>query len=1460
MKRLFIFAALVLAAAVSCTKEIAPVEKINVDVVPDNYVPVTLSAAFDAGTKVVIDDKKVLWEVGEEVAVFADGAGSPIKFSVVECAAGEKGVNAKIAGAVPEGTKTFTAVYPYQAALSIAEGVVSVDIPAEQTITEGRTYDSQAFPSVAYYADAESVPVFRNVMSLVTFNVGQTEGVSEVRIYYDGTVNCAGEIAVAVDKENAAPEIENKCEAPYVSVICVGGFEPGVTYTAAVAPAKSAGVSSISFLGNKAGMRQSANELVMERNKGKNLGDLTEKAVWSYFQISNAEELKDFLAVAKDLPKAWTATLSNDIDCSDVEIGTAESYAGVFDGQGCKLINWTSNAAPLFVTVTGTVKDFTIDASCKLNLPATMTGNIGFVACNNKGVVSGITNNADISGDVVIKGGYAAAIIGRCDATGLGHGITVADCVNNGNITINTTANTGATQYVGTIMGSMGANAANVIKDCTNNGNLTINCSGTNTKNFYIGGITGGTTNNSNNVNLINNGDVTLKCAGHEAALCLAGISSYTTGNITNCENNGNISFLSEGRLKATFVAGLAGYFADRTVSNSVNRGDVTISATAIGGRNNIGGLDAAHSYTVHSSKYHGVAAGLTIGGLVSATGYNNPTFEGCSNYGKVTLTLTDPMNNPGSHTAARPSMGGLVGDCAGPMTDCHNYGDVTVTFGTASFTATNAGYTPYVGGIVGSSYNFSGATSDGGTDWNAKNKFTLTNCTNSGNVTLVNYNTHTTNNAVGGICGWPQSENTSAVYIAKNCSNSGDISFVGNAKVRVGGIHGGTGRMDGCSNTGNISVESAQKESVAGSVAGFQSQTHTFSNCTAGGKVEAKSLVNGLGGLVGQIGNYAFTGMDGCSVNCELIGGPEGKTGLIIGSFNGTTKKIVLGSAEDPIEIAGSIDGTAVSEENVQTYFCGNTGMSLDNHTVYYSLNGKSHRHPACIAEAIYIGNSQSIYNSETWTVNLHQQYVIKLDAEGELVTLVLNKKGQLDGDAFNFFPVDKVPTGTFEIDATGVHADNTFSIQSASGEEKYYTGLVQDGHNVPIYDGEIVVKEDNGTYTVNAVLVDDAAKQYEYSYVGALAISGNDFRAGGAEVNWKNTSSTHFTTKANEWYVSFYMPRKNPADTEPAYASFTFYTAAGEVDLNDVPDGTYTYGVAEADATLKYSNGITKANPGLLSAVSVSLYNAAGLLQSTEVDAESTVLTISKNADGTKKFNYSASVKPYSYDGNYNKVYGDPVQVNIDIDVPLSKASDTNTHPCDDKDAEFTSLVGPAGTVYVGYWYSKYIGQENDAPKEAIPGTDCNIFAFGSNSNFNNSWSMMISVIAEAGWTFEKNYANRFCSNPVPDGTYTFGTEAKIGALIPLRYSTASRCYVKNTYTGTTYYPVAGTVVLSNGTITVDLTCKATEASLEGRPNSPASVHFTGSTAFTCSYLQDYSALSCVKNLSINSPVPVE
>ena len=200
-----------------------------------------------------------------------------------------------------------------------------------------------------------------------------------------------------------------------------------------------------------------------------------------------------------------------------------------------------------------------------------------------------------------------------------------------------------------------------------------------------------------------------------------------------------------------------------------------------------------------------------------------------------------------------------------------------------------------------------------------------------------------------------------------------------------------------------------------------------------------------------------------------------------------------------------------------------GSFTISAPNYSQTYTVVQSASWTPAESAEGVYLANSQSIYDGETWSINLHQQYVVKLATEsGDQVTLVLNKKGEEKDGVFAFFPTDKIPSGTYEIDATGKKVDNTFSIMSAAGDEKYYTGLAVDGRELLIYDGEIVVEEADGNYTITAILVDAAGIQHNYSYQGAIAFT-NDFRGGHATVNWKNTYSTHFTTKANGWYVEF-------------------------------------------------------------------------------------------------------------------------------------------------------------------------------------------------------------------------------------------------------------------------------------------------------------------------------------------------
>ncbi len=1108
-KNVFILAAAALLFA-GCAKEVA--EKFETA----SYNTTIAAVMETADTKAALaDDGAFTWQEGDKIAVYTsanafktftltDGAGTNKAHFGADLADGEK-----IKG---------PAVYP----VALAPEYVSAT-EVKVTLPETYTYEgAQTNVPMTGALDDKGILAFKQVGGVVKFSVtGIPDGASKLLVSAK-----AASLTGTYSTKNSAAIVAKEAESSTVTINFTKTADamdfylpiPTGTFKSVAVSLRKADDSVISE-------KTSTADNVIERGTLLKMPAISLSGEGS---IATADQLIALLtqldktlspdtyeaAIASTEGKTWQ--LVADIDLAGKTVPVAEGFKGTIDGNGHALKNWTNNGKPLFANNAGAIKNLVFDKSCVLTIPSTLT-NFGVLASLNTGNITAVVNNADITGtDITIGGGRLGGIIGYASGKGLDHGIVIKNVVNNGKITVTTEANTGGTQYVGGVIGSLGDNASNVMKNCENNGDITVTCTGTNTKNFYFGGVAGGTTNGSGNVQLKNTGNVTFTCGGHEAALCLAGVSSYTTGVLTNCENTGKITYASAGSLKATFVAGIAGYFASNTMSGCVNKGDVSVTAVRINGRNSIGDIGQNSStkvYTCYVGK-NAITAGLTTGGLVSATG-KNPVFENSENYGKVTVELTNPSNSDGTHTAARPSVGGLVGDCSGPMTGCNNHGDVSVKLGNGTtFQAKDAGYTFYVGGIVGSGYNFCGATSSGGTDTNKLNKFTLTNCNNSGNVSYVSYNDHTTNNAVGGICAWPGSEDSTTPYIATNCHNTGNITVEGEKiKIRTGGVHGGTGRMNGCSNTGTITVvntlavgSDGKLGSVAGSVAGFQSQAHTFSNCFAGGTVESKCTIAAMGGLAANLGNVGFSGMDGCAANCTLIGGPDGLTGLIVGKFNGTDKPITLGTEESMIQIAGTVNGNKVTTENVATYFCGQTGFNPENHTVYYVFDGKCYKNAAPISGFVEnLAEKKFTYAGRTYPL-------VKL-ADGKwwmaapLAYVPAGKTVSADPTAdagiwYTYTIKDKKAYPSYSTDkgflydfatALGVdQKDITYGTQSTWQEGNYRSfegaqGICPPGWYIPTRADYLKLVGNSNKDMGGAAIDDDTALYYEKAYKGS-------------------------------------------------------------------------------------------------------------------------------------------------------------------------------------------------------------------------------------------------------------------------------------------------------------------------------------------------------------------------------------
>ena len=139
---------------------------------------------------------------------------------------------------------------------------------------------------------------------------------------------------------------------------------------------------------------------------------------------------------------------------------------------------------------------------------------------------------------------------------------------------------------------------------------------------------------------------------------------------------------------------------------------------------------------------------------------------------------------------------------------------------------------------------------------------------------------------------------------------------------------------MDNCINEGEISFDSGDKASVIGSLCGFHSQGNTIENCKAFGKVTATAAVDGIGGLIGNIGNAAHNTGNGCVVDCVISGGAEATRGLVIGKFNGKSKNITLGETS-PIKVSGTVDGITIDAGNFANFVHGTTNYTDGVHVI---------------------------------------------------------------------------------------------------------------------------------------------------------------------------------------------------------------------------------------------------------------------------------------------------------------------------------------------------------------------------------------------------------------------------------------------------------------------------------------------------------------------------------------------
>ena len=418
--------------------------------------------------------------------------------------------------------------------------------------------------------------------------------------------------------------------------------------------------------------------------------------------------------------------------------------------------------------------------------------------------------------------------------------------------------------------------------------------------------------------NVTNNGNVTValtEAPGTEDAVIAAGIVAEAGADVTGCVNNGNVAITSVEGLEASLAGGICGYAATK-VSECTNSGNVSQTSThyIVAAWVNYKGIDRVPQHT------GGIVAMTKLGSIV----------ENCTNNGTVTLDMSAIEKIGQSAGTNRIRVGGIVGAARGDITGCTNKGTVECFARTSTRAAQKAtcskNYSVSPGGITGGMMDY-GEKDDIGMD--------VTNCVNEGAV-VVDADVDGNNSTVGGIVSHPGYEGTENTNTIENCINRGNITVTGAGKFRVGGINGGMAHVKGCENYGTIKLATNNKGANTGScVAGIsgymgKSMKHQ-NNKNYGDVIEDTDLAHFVAGLIANFNDLAATYGEGCVVKCNVTSkSSPTQTGMVAGY--GKNTGMILGTAENPIKVSGTMNGTPIDASNVATTAQGTSSKGVMN------------------------------------------------------------------------------------------------------------------------------------------------------------------------------------------------------------------------------------------------------------------------------------------------------------------------------------------------------------------------------------------------------------------------------------------------------------------------------------------------------------------------------------------------
>ena len=515
-----------------------------------------------------------------------------------------------------------------------------------------------------------------------------------------------------------------------------------------------------------------------------------------------------------------------------------------------------------------------------------------------------------------------------------------------------------------------------------------------------------------------------------------------------------------------------------------------------------------------------------------------------------------------------------------------------------------------------------------------------------------------------------------------------------------------------------------------------------------------------------------------------------------------------------------------AVSDNTDQPKRTGKIAVTIGEDVYALIVNQGNNYVYADACTVKYIGNADRVYDNDNWTYTALKQYCITLSNSDAQAVIVFS--AEPEGN-----PLEAIPAGVYSTDEAGTRDAGTCHVKVNEIEE-FYTCVIEDGVEKVVVEAEAEIAKTGDKYEISLVAKDASGSTYRYKYEGAVAEIAADLVHADAALSEATASGqyyTYFTTKARKYYATVYLSG-DCTNCAPyySYLSFTFYGPETGSD-NELPTGTFTFADKGTDESITYANGNSLYAAGDMEYVNISrcLVNSeTGELeyQSSATATDATV-TVAKDEDG--KYTFAVKGKftfGLGYDEDWNTIESDPVDVDFSTNgsVAIDVDSSNMAPICLDVDSELhTTAMG-----YVGFWYGT----------DKIT-TGSNLFYIGWNTAFDNTFKVQLTLNSSSSYTWEKNFANRYCNTPIPAGTYNFSFDKDADCLLNIVADTR-KCKITNTYTGTEFYVRGGSVTFTNSSVTFNLqACPRDANNVYGDP-----VNFTGTVPTTCYYIQDYSA----------------